>query len=64
MLLNHRGVQIDYANRRIWGDSFSKGSLSGTLSLQTTPVQQALRGYLAPDQDQTDCSYFLRQVHC
>jgi hypothetical protein len=52
MLLNHRGVEMDDANRRIWGDSFSKGSLSGTLSLQTTPGQQALRGYLSLDQDQ------------
>jgi len=63
-LVNHSGVEIDYANRRIWGDSFSKGSLSGTLSLHTTPVQQALRGYLALDQDQPACSYFLRRVHC
>jgi hypothetical protein len=55
---------MDDANRRIWGDSFSKGSLSGTLSLQTTPGQRALRGYLSLDQDQPACSYFLRQVHC
>jgi len=25
-LVNHGGVEIDYANRRIWGNSFSKGS--------------------------------------
>jgi hypothetical protein len=63
MLLNHRGVEIDNANRRIWGDSFLKGSLSGTLSLQITPVQLALRSCLALDQDQPVCSYFLMRVH-
>ena len=27
-LVNHSGVEIDYANRRIGGDSFSKGSFA------------------------------------
>jgi hypothetical protein len=27
-LVNHSAMEIDFANRRIWGDSFSKGSFA------------------------------------
>jgi hypothetical protein len=32
-LVNHSGVEIDYANRRMWGDSFSKGSFANETRL-------------------------------
>jgi hypothetical protein len=40
----------------------SSGALS-LLSLQTSPLQQALRGYLAPVQDQFAFYYLLTRVH-
>jgi cholesterol oxidase len=36
---------------------------SGALSLHTAPLQQALRGYLAPGRDQIAFHYFLTRVH-
>jgi hypothetical protein len=46
------------------GSSVWIDDASGTLSFQTTLVQQTLRGYLALGLDQPACSYCLRRVHC